>query len=194
MLKRASNFISIISVLTKTTLANPLQRFSPHETPRLTALPSCFFPLPLPSVLPSRMSFFSQSSVVRGTVPELRWEGPSLSLSSVLSCSSKKVQVDDSKITHLKGMLFLFLVEWVGVLLDLLPFEHLYTGDMSAGDFLWSEINIEIKLTLAFHIMHQSPGESEHIGATSQNMCLSSHLFLLSSLQGWDSVAHLHIH
>lgn len=102
--------------------------------------------------------------------------------------------MDDSKITQLKGVLFLFLVEMSGCPPGPLAFEHLYTGDKRAGDFSLSEINIEIKLTLAFHIMHQSPGESEHIGATSQNMCLSSHLFLLSSLQGWDSGAHLHIH
>ncbi len=112
------------------------------------------------------MSFFSQSSVIRGTVPETALGG-SISLSSVLSCSSKKVQVDDSKITQLKGMLFLFLVEMSGCPPGPLAFEHRYTGDMRAGDFSLSEINIEIKLTLAFHIMHQSPGESEHIGAIS---------------------------
>lgn len=100
--------------------------------------------------------------MVRGSVPETVLGGP-ISLSSVLSCSSKKVQVDDSKITQLKGTLFLYLVEMSGCPPGPLAFEHLYTGDMRAGDFSLSEINIEIKLTLAFLIMHQSASESEHI-------------------------------
>lgn len=150
MLKRAFNFISIISVLTKTLLANPLQKIQPHETSQLTALPSCCFSFTSTFPFPSRVSFFSPSSVVRGTVPETAL-GVLIPLSSILSCSSKKVQVDDSKITQLKGMLFLFLVEMSGCPPGPLAFEHLYTGDMRAGDFLYfSEINIEIKLTLDF--------------------------------------------
>ncbi|CAM4603100.1 unnamed protein product [Leuciscus chuanchicus] len=68
-----------------------------------------------------------------GTVPETAL-GVLIPLSSILSCSSKKVQVDDSKITQLKGTLFLFLVEMSGCPPGPLAFEHLYTGDTRADE------------------------------------------------------------